>query len=276
MKKRALVLLLISLTLSGCGSSGISQEDYDAVKTARDEAVAELSTVKAELAEAQKVETPAEDDVAVEKAAALSAAEAEYRAIGEIMRLAEKFTGTSADSVLTAYETSYNTYVSTLQDASSTLEITTYKSTWDEQVSNVYNTLASMDAPTQPAKTVSEASSGGEALYNDNDIIISYTGLEVDKSQIKFNFYVENNSDKDITVYLSDTAIDGYMVNVTCAIEVSAGKKANKYAFTYQKYLDENGLDAGSIAELEGNLKIKDETGGGYLEKEYPIKIEVQ
>ena len=280
MKGRGLAVILAVVFLTGCGS-GISQADYDAAISARDEAVAELSTVKTELDEALKkeaapVEVSAVDDVAISKAAAKSAAEAEYRAIGELMRLAERFTGTSADDVITAYGKSYDAYITSLDSAGSSTEVSLFKSAWDEQVTNVYETLAAMDTgKAKSGKTTSTVPSGA-TVYNDNDIVMNYTGYEVDGSKVKFNFNVEDNGDSDITIYFSDTSIDGYMVGVTAAIDVSAGKKANTYAFTFTSYLEDNGLDPQAIENLEGNLRIKDKSSDGYIEKAYPFTVEVQ
>lgn len=62
-------------------------------------------------------------------------------------------------------------------------------------------------------------------LYEDDEIIITFTGISGEENNYDVDFLIENTSDRDLVVQVRDTSINGFMVDPACSIEVAAGKK---------------------------------------------------
>lgn len=65
-----------------------------------------------------------------------------------------------------------------------------------------------------------------ELIYEDENVIIKYTGITGKESQYKINFSIENLSDRTLTIQLRESSINGVMAHVVCSIDVAPGKKA--------------------------------------------------
>lgn len=71
-----------------------------------------------------------------------------------------------------------------------------------------------------------------EVIYDDNNIVITYLGIEKESDSIfgdsiKIKFDVENNNDRNIVIQSENLSADGRMVNeslVTMSEEIAAGK----------------------------------------------------
>ncbi len=63
-------------------------------------------------------------------------------------------------------------------------------------------------------------------VYKDDNVSIAFTGITGDDDGYDINLEVDNLSKRSIVVQVNETSINGYMVDPTCSIEVSAGKKA--------------------------------------------------
>lgn len=82
----------------------------------------------------------------------------------------------------------------------------------------------------------------GVILYNENDIKIVFKGVAPDYLGQNVLLYVENNSEKDITINARDTSINGYMIMGTCSIDVSSGKKALDSISFFSSTLADNSI----------------------------------
>lgn len=64
-----------------------------------------------------------------------------------------------------------------------------------------------------------------KVLYEDDEIIITFTGISGKENNYKVDFLIENISDRDLEVQVRDTSINGFMVDPICSMEVASGKK---------------------------------------------------
>lgn len=96
----------------------------------------------------------------------------------------------------------------------------------------------------------------GDVLYDNNGIRIISKGLILDDSLFgpKFMTFIENNSDKSITIQVRDTSINGFMITPTMSSEVMPGKKALKAMTFMSSQLEENGIT--DIEEIETSFHI--------------------
>lgn len=78
----------------------------------------------------------------------------------------------------------------------------------------------------RPTNTPTPPKEESRKIYEDENVIISYTGITGDENDYDVNFIVDNLSNRTITVQVRETSINGVMVNPTCSIEVAPGKKA--------------------------------------------------
>lgn len=72
----------------------------------------------------------------------------------------------------------------------------------------------------KPAKTYKS-----KVLYEDGEIIITFTGISGKENDYQVDFLIENISDRDLEIQVRDTSINGFMVSPICSMEVAAGKK---------------------------------------------------
>lgn len=97
-----------------------------------------------------------------------------------------------------------------------------------------------------------------QVIYDDNDIKITYKGFSqagLFKSA-SFDFLIENNSDKDITVTSKNVSVNDYSVSNFLYEEVAAGKKSNAGVDLYSHVLEENNIE--SIDKVEFTLDFSD------------------
>lgn len=97
-----------------------------------------------------------------------------------------------------------------------------------------------------------------QVIYDDNDIKITYKGFSqagLFKSA-SFDFLIENNSDKDLTVRSEDVSVNDYSVSNFLYEEVAAGKKSNSGVDIYSSVLEENNIE--SIDKVEFTLDFID------------------
>lgn len=88
----------------------------------------------------------------------------------------------------------------------------------------------------------------GEVLVDENGVKIVGKGLSTDDSfwGPGVILYIENNTDKDITVQVRDVSINGFMVDSTMSEDVVVGKKAISAVQFFSTDLEEN-----SITDIE-------------------------
>ena len=92
----------------------------------------------------------------------------------------------------------------------------------------------------------------GSLAYDGNGVKIVIKGLAEDESIFgpSIVVYMENNSDKDITVQTRDVSINGFMVNAMFSCNVVAGKKAVDTITFMESDLSENDITAINDVEL--------------------------
>lgn len=97
----------------------------------------------------------------------------------------------------------------------------------------------------------------GMVVYDNNDIRISYTGFERLDYSFHAKFLVENNSPNDITVYVRDESLNGFMADGTIAEKVASGKKSNCYIFFDDYVLEKAGLSIADVNSMEFKFRIE-------------------
>lgn len=98
----------------------------------------------------------------------------------------------------------------------------------------------------------------GQEVYNENDIRISYTGIEYDDIYgVTVKLKIENGSDKHIIVYPDNSSINGIMVDAIMSQDVLAGKVANGKLAIFNSYLEDNNIT--KVENVETTLLIVDE-----------------
>lgn len=99
----------------------------------------------------------------------------------------------------------------------------------------------------------------GDVIYDDKNIRVICKGL---KDDVIWDgcvvFYVENNSDKTVTVYSENVSVNGFMVDESLWSDLRPGTRA--IDAMYLLTLDEIGLESiDAVENIEFNLRIIDE-----------------
>lgn len=116
----------------------------------------------------------------------------------------------------------------------------------DEPLSNGNNTGSNngnADNGNTDSSNKEKATIEDTVIYNENDIIITATGIDEDSffgTEIKLR--VENNTDKNIIVSCSNFIVNGFMMTGLMSIDVAAGKKANDSLTLYSSDLERAGI----------------------------------
>ena len=99
----------------------------------------------------------------------------------------------------------------------------------------------------------------GEVLVDTNDVKIVGKGLSDENSVFGPGviLYVENNSDKDITIQVRDVSVNGFMVDTSMSEDVVAGKKAISAVTFFSSSLEDNGIT--DITDVELYFHIFDQ-----------------
>lgn len=64
-----------------------------------------------------------------------------------------------------------------------------------------------------------------KVIYEDENAIITFTGISGDEGNYRIDLMVENLSKRDIEIQVDDLSINGFMVDPICSMEISSGKK---------------------------------------------------
>jgi len=91
----------------------------------------------------------------------------------------------------------------------------------------------------------------GNVLYEGKGIKIVGKGLSADDSIFGpgLLLYIENNSDKDITVQARDTSVNGFMVDPSMSQDIVSGKKALTAVTFFESDLEDNGIEEIEVIE---------------------------
>lgn len=98
----------------------------------------------------------------------------------------------------------------------------------------------------------------GDVVYDENDIKLVVKGLDKDGSIFGHNIilYIENNSDKNITVQTRDVSVNGFMADTTISATVVAGKRMIDEITIMSSSLEENEIS--EIKDVELSFHIFD------------------
>lgn len=96
----------------------------------------------------------------------------------------------------------------------------------------------------------------GIVAYEDSQYKIIVKKLNSSDSFWGFDvyLYIENNSDKDVTIQVNDVSINGFMVDPAFSCEVRAGKKAFDTITFFESDLEDNNIT--DISEIELKFHI--------------------
>lgn len=96
----------------------------------------------------------------------------------------------------------------------------------------------------------------GDVIYEDSSIKIISKGLSEDSSFMgpSLVLYIENNSDKGLTVQARDTSINGFMLDATLSPEITSGKKTIASMIFLDSDIQENQIE--NIENIETSFHI--------------------
>ena len=106
---------------------------------------------------------------------------------------------------------------------------------------------------TSIASTYTQAvDDSGEVLVEEGGVKIVGKGLSADDSfwGPGVILYIENNSEKDVTVQVRDVSVNGFMVDSSMSTDVVAGKKAMSAVQFFSTDLEENAITDITDVEL--------------------------
>ena len=118
-----------------------------------------------------------------------------------------------------------------------------------------------------------EIDDSGEVFYDKDGIKIIGKGLSDDNSIFGPGLivYIENNSDKDFTVQVRDTSINGFMVDTTMSEDVLVGKRALPVVTFFSRSLEDNGIT--DIESVETSFHVFDKDTWTTIVDTDPITI---
>lgn len=225
MRKKILTILLsitMALSVSACGASDISKEDYDA-------AIVENAKLKEEL----------------EKKNEESVSKSEYDALVEENENLKK-------------------QVAELESKAS--------DSTDAEVSENTEESATAEQSVEPIHLSVE--NPYPVVYDKNGIKVTINSFSYsnNKTVYKMTFLIENGTDNDVTVSLSDVDIDNFEISSTTSMNsVSAGKNGTMDSSIWQDSLDEVNITEWS--SFNANIEISNGLFSDAIDK-IPITVD--
>lgn len=233
MKKGMILLLtMLSVTLCSCGQ-GVLQEDYDRVVAERDEY---LSEIEEYVSESEKL---AKEFFADVESVAVSESIGGTRKILNIICYTKIY---SDNEEVAALATEIGKTLGEIQEQEWFDFDYVMLDFWSESLGRILSITVNANDLSKPMqmhgwygeKDSAQDNNQGESIensderivYQDENIIISYTGITGKESNYDVNFIIENLSDKTLIIQVRETSINGFMVDPMCSIEIAPGKKA--------------------------------------------------
>lgn len=267
MKKKLMILAIACATvLGGCGSSGVSQEEYDKVVAERDELQSEYNNL-------EKVV-----ELKTKTAEYTARIDAEYKHALFTITVLEKASGVNAQEAKDSLEETHSNAEKTIETvtglfetADSLVEMSTetLESTMDslDKIYNAwevaYGKVAELEEFITNSKGVSgsntESQSKESVIYQDETVVITYKGLTERKygNGYEINFEVENLTEKTLMVQLRDTSINGVMVRPMYSVDIAPNKKSIGGASITGD--DAENFPINSITNIETKFSITDD-----------------
>lgn len=232
MKKRLFLLLgTLCIVLCSCGQ-GVSQEEYDRV-------VAERDDYKEALLDTSDSLNKAIEELSIFEGLSFSESEGKNSKaliITSYLPLSNKEVGTKFEKLGQAISDKkgeewfcYDFVFIELWNSEAGI-ITSIETKIDDMSLRSYQWYGNEEAETgRNEKEIGSSNTKtdeGTVVYQDENIIISYTGITGKESNYDVNFIIENLSDKTLIIQVRETSINGFMVDPMCSIEIAPEKKA--------------------------------------------------
>lgn len=81
-----------------------------------------------------------------------------------------------------------------------------------------------------------------ELIFNNNGVMVTYTGISENHDRINVNLRIENNSGHDYIFQVRDVSVNSYMITPIFSCNVKDGKIANDELIFRQSDFDKNGI----------------------------------
>lgn len=116
----------------------------------------------------------------------------------------------------------------------------------------------------------------GTVFYDADGVKIIGKGLSTDDSIFGPGLivFIENDSDRNITVQVRDTSVNGFMIDTSMSQDVMAGKKAYTAATFFDSSLEENGIE--EITQVETSFHIFDMDSWDTISDTDPIVVDFE
>lgn len=108
------------------------------------------------------------------------------------------------------------------------------------------------DEPTEEVAEAETAEAINQVVYDDNNIKVTYTGIEESSRKVEIKLLIENNTNYTCAVQNRNLSVNGYMISGSMNAVVSSQKKCNDSLSIYKSSLEENKID--NIENIEFNL----------------------
>ena len=132
-------------------------------------------------------------------------------------------------------------------------------------------TPKSQEAPEEPM-TVSIADIAEREIFNQNGITVTFSFADADGlSGLELHLFVENNSDKEISLDAINASINDVMMDTFIPDKISSGKKANTYINFYSDELERAGIQ--TVKNVEFTLRVMEPSSWTTLCESEPIII---
>lgn len=129
--------------------------------------------------------------------------------------------------------------------------------TYRPQEENKVTEVSKREGKTEEAQAKqSDNIQSDKVLYQDDNIVITYQGISENYYGYDFNLFVENKSNRTLTVQVREMSINGFMVSPVCSIEIAPRKKAVGGIGIWLD--DAENIPAGSVRNAETKFVIID------------------
>lgn len=129
------------------------------------------------------------------------------------------------------------------------------------------------DLTTDVKNYTQKYNTSGKLVFEKDGVKIYLLGKEKNTTleDYEINFYIENNSSRDVTVSTTDSSVDGVVISAYLFANVSANKKIYSGASIYESDLTKNKLT--DVKSLEAKFTIYDNNDWKYRVTSDPINM---